>query len=119
MTVLVVPIDHALCFVSSYVKPFAGVGQIVILDGQIFGQYTLAVWKSVRVWTKQPIFLVLVLVIAVSGGKYVVVELHHRYNSGVQQILGGCYFGIAILPYSRQHVGPIHCHISHYLEPFL
>lgn len=84
MTVLIVLFDHDLRFVPSYVKPFAGVGQVVILDGQIFGQYPITVRKSVRVRTKQPILLVLVLVVAVSGGKYVVIELYHGYDACVQ-----------------------------------
>lgn len=119
MAKLVVPVDHALRFLPSYVKPFAGVGQIFILDSQVFGQYAFAVGKSVGVWAEQPIFFVLVLVVTVAGSEYVVVELHHRYDTGVKQILGASHSLIRVLPYPCKHVGAVYSHISHYSEPFL
>lgn len=119
VTVLVVPLDHALRLLPSDVEPLAGVGQILVLDRQVFGQNALAVRQPVRVRTEQPVLLVLFLVVAVTGRENVVVEFHHGYNAGVQQVLGRGDRRIRVLPDPRQHVGTVHGHVGHHPEPFL
>lgn len=119
VTELIVPVDHALGLLPGNVKPLAGVGQILVLDGQVFGQYALAVGQPVGVRAEQPIPFVLVLVVTVARREYVVVELHHGYDAGVQQILGARHPRIRVLPYPRQHVGAVDRHVGHHPEPFL
>lgn len=117
--VLAVAFYHRLGGFPGDEKPFARVRQIFVLDGQVFGQYTLTLGQSVRVRAEQLIVLVLVLVVTISGRKYVVVELHHWYHASVQQILRIHDFGTRILPQSGQHVGPVHRYVGFHSEPFL
>jgi len=67
-------------------KPFTCVGQVLVLDGQVFGQYALALRQPVRVWAEQLVVLVLVLIITVARREYVIIELYHGNHAGVQQI---------------------------------
>lgn len=98
MFVLVVAFDDGFGGFSGYEEPFARVGQVLVLDGQIFGQNAFTPGQPVGVRAEQLIVLVLVLVVTVAGRKYVVVELHHGYDAGVQQILRAHHLGASVLP---------------------
>lgn len=59
-TELVVVDDNVLCVLASDVEPLTGVAQVLVLHGQVLHQDG-SFWQTVRVWTEQPVFLVLEL----------------------------------------------------------
>jgi len=117
--VLTVAFDDRFGSLTGDEKPFARVGQVLVLDSQVFSQDTLTLGKSVRVRTEQLIVLVLVLIITVACRENVVIELHHGYHASVQKIFRVHHFGARVLPQSCQHVGPIHGHVRFNSESFL
>lgn len=119
MFVLVVAFYDRLGGLPGDEKPLARVGQVLVLDGQVLGQYAFALWQPVRVRAEQLVVLVLVLIVTVSRREYVIVELHHGNHAGVQQILRVHDFGARILPKPRQHVGSVDGHVGFHAEPFL
>lgn len=119
MAVLIIAFDDTLSFLPSNIKPFAGVGQIFVFDGQVFSQNAFAVWQSIGVRAEQPVVFVLVPVVTVAGSEYVVVELDHGYDAGVQQIFGIGNFGFRVFPNPRQHIGAVHGHVCHHSKTIL
>jgi len=100
-------------------KPFTCVGQVLVLDGQVLGQYALALGQPVRVWAEKLVVFVLVLIVTISRREYVIVELHHGNHAGVQQIFRVHDFGTSVLPKPCQHVGSVNGHVGFHTKPFL
>jgi len=100
-------------------KPFTCIGQVLVLDGQVLGQYALTLRQPVSVRAEQLIVFVLVLIITVSRSEYVIIKLYHGNNASMQQIFRIHDFGTGVLPKPRQHVGSINGNVSFHAEPFL
>lgn len=119
MFILIVAFYDRFSSLSGDEKPFTCVGQVLVLNGQVFGQYALALRQSVRVRAEQLIVFVLVLIVTISRREYVIVELHHGNHASMQQIFRVHDFGTGVLPKPCQHVGSVNCHIGFYAKPFL
>jgi len=117
--ILIVAFYDRFSGLSGDEEPFTCVGQVLVLDGQVLGQYSLALRQPVRVWAEQLVVFVLVLIVTISSREYVIIELHHGNHASVQQIFRGHDFGTSVLPKPRQHVGSVNGHVGFHTEPFL
>lgn len=89
LEILLVAGYHLLGVLAGQEEPLGGVAQIVILHGQILGEDRSQIRRrqAVGEGTKEArLGGMLVPVETISGREYIIVELHHGQDGGVQQV---------------------------------
>jgi hypothetical protein len=107
--------DPPLGILPRYVKPLAAVAQVLILDREVLDEDSLLVLEPVGERAVEPALPELELVVAVARREYVLVELDHREDARVEEVLRGRDHLRGVLPEPGEHVRPVDREIG--LEP--